>query len=417
MKIKRFVAPDMRQALRRVREEQGPDAVILSNSRVAEGVEIIAALDYDEALIREALGSLRAETGSAGAAAPEAQDAVAEAPGAPSGADMTPVGEEEAPAGPLAHRAPADLAERPGAQILAAAEANPSLDAVHSDIRGLRELLESQLSSLAWNDYSRRRPGRAQVLRNLSRIGVAPDVAAPIAEQLEDGDASEHAWQLPLRILAETLPMAEDRLLENGGIAAFVGPTGVGKTTTIAKLAHRARMQGKRVLIAAGDTFRAAAIEQLEVWATRVGADLFKKKEGSDPAAVAYEAIDKAVAEGFDLVLLDTAGRLHTKKNLMEELEKVKRVAAKKHPGAPHKNVLVVDATTGQNALSQTKLFDESVGVDEIILTKLDGTAKGGIVVAIALTFGLPITFVGLGEKMEDLRPFRGEDFAKALLG
>ena len=200
-------------------------------------------------------------------------------------------------------------------------------------------------------------------------------------------------------------------------VVMMIGVNGVGKTTTIAKLAHRARMQGKRVLIAAGDTFRAAAIEQLEVWATRVGADLFKKKEGSDPAAVAYEAIDKAVAEGFDLVLLDTAGRLHTKKNLMEELEKVKRVAAKKHPGAPHKNVLVVDATTGQNALSQTKLFDESVGVDEIILTKLDGTAKGGIVVAIALTFGLPITFVGLGEKMEDLRPFRGEDFAKALLG
>ena len=199
-------------------------------------------------------------------------------------------------------------------------------------------------------------------------------------------------------------------------VIMMVGVNGVGKTTTIAKLAHRARMQGKKVLIAAGDTFRAAAIEQLQVWAGRVGADLFAKKEGSDPAAVAYEALEKAVSEKYDLVLLDTAGRLHTKKNLMEELEKIKRVADKKHPGAPHKNVLVVDATTGQNALSQTKLFDEAVGVDEIILTKLDGTAKGGIIVSIALTQGKPITFVGLGEKMEDLRPFRGEDFAKALL-
>ncbi|MUM78816.1 signal recognition particle-docking protein FtsY [Pseudodesulfovibrio sp. F-1] len=199
-------------------------------------------------------------------------------------------------------------------------------------------------------------------------------------------------------------------------VLMMVGVNGVGKTTTIAKLAYRAQLQGRKVLIAAGDTFRAAAIEQLEVWANRIGVGFFAKAEGSDPAAVAYEAMDKAVSEGYDLLLLDTAGRLHTKVNLMEELKKVQRVLGKKHPGAPHRCVLVIDATTGQNALSQTKLFNEAVGLDEIILTKLDGTAKGGVVVAVTLQHRLPITFVGLGEKMEDLRPFNGKDFAKALL-
>ncbi|MES9994812.1 signal recognition particle-docking protein FtsY [Desulfovibrio aminophilus] len=199
-------------------------------------------------------------------------------------------------------------------------------------------------------------------------------------------------------------------------VVMMIGVNGVGKTTTIAKLAYRARMQGRKVLIAAGDTFRAAAIEQLEIWAKRVGAGFFAKQAGADPAAVAFEAMDKAVAEGYGLLLLDTAGRLHTKANLMEELKKIKRVLDKKHPGAPHRSILVIDATTGQNALSQTKIFHEAVGVDEIVLTKLDGTAKGGVVVAVTLQFRIPITFVGLGEKMEDLRPFNGEDFAKALL-
>ncbi len=199
-------------------------------------------------------------------------------------------------------------------------------------------------------------------------------------------------------------------------VVMIIGVNGVGKTTTIAKLAHRAQMQGRKVLVAAGDTFRAAAVEQLQIWSDRVGVGFHAKGEGADPAAVAYEAVDKAVRENYDMIFLDTAGRLHTKKNLMEELIKIKRVLGKRHPGAPHRSVLVLDATTGQNALSQTKLFSEAVGVDEIVLTKLDGTAKGGVIVAIAMQFGAPITFVGLGEKMEDLRPFSGEDFAGALL-
>ena len=199
-------------------------------------------------------------------------------------------------------------------------------------------------------------------------------------------------------------------------VLMMVGVNGVGKTTTIAKLAYRAQLQGRKVLIAAGDTFRAAAIDQLKVWADRLDAGFFAKEEGSDPAAVAFEAMDKAKSEGYDLLIIDTAGRLHTKTNLMEELTKIQRVVGKKHEGAPHRCILVIDATTGQNALSQTALFHKAVGVNEIILTKLDGTAKGGVVVAVTLQNKLPITFVGLGEKMEDLRPFNGKDFAKALL-
>jgi len=221
-----------------------------------------------------------------------------------------------------------------------------------------------------------------------------------LREELED------IFKVPKRIEAVNPPE----------VLMMIGVNGVGKTTTIAKLAYRAQMQGRKVLIAAGDTFRAAAIDQLRVWADRLGTGFFAKNEGADPAAVAYEAMDMAVSEGYDLLLLDTAGRLHTKANLMEELTKIKRVVGKKHEGAPHRNILVIDATTGQNALSQTKLFNQAVGVDEIILTKLDGTAKGGVVVAVTLQNKLPITFVGLGEKMEDLRPFDGKDFAKALL-
>lgn len=200
-------------------------------------------------------------------------------------------------------------------------------------------------------------------------------------------------------------------------VILMVGVNGAGKTTTIAKLAHRYIAQGKKVLVAAGDTFRAAAVEQLEVWATRTGAAFYSKQHGADPAAVAYEATEKAIKENYDILLIDTAGRLQTKTNLMEELEKIKRVVGKLHPGAPHRSILVLDANTGQNALSQAKMFGQSGGADEIIITKLDGTAKGGVAVGIALAYGLPISYIGLGEKMEDLRPFDGDAFAKVLLG
>ena len=217
----------------------------------------------------------------------------------------------------------------------------------------------------------------------------------------------DEIFRLPRRISAVNPPE----------VVLFIGVNGVGKTTTIAKLAHRTRMQGKKVMIAAADTFRAAAIEQLQVWAERVGALFHARPAGSDPASVAYEAMDRALAEKVDILFVDTAGRLQTKVNLMEELTKIRQVLGKKHEGAPHRCILVIDATTGQNALSQAKLFKEAAGVDELILTKLDGTAKGGVAIAVAMQEKLPITYVGLGEKLEDLRPFNGADYARALLG
>ena len=212
-------------------------------------------------------------------------------------------------------------------------------------------------------------------------------------------------------------PYRRQSVPERPEVVLLIGVNGAGKTTTIAKLAYRAKLRGRKVLLAAADTFRAAAIEQLETWAGRVGVAFHAKAPGADPAAVAFEALDAAARENADLVFVDTAGRLQTKVNLMEELSKITRTLDKKIPGAPHRRILVLDATTGQNALSQVKLFNETCGVDEIILSKLDGTAKGGVALGIALQFGIPISFIGLGEKMEDLRPFDPQTFAKALLG
>lgn len=200
-------------------------------------------------------------------------------------------------------------------------------------------------------------------------------------------------------------------------IILVVGVNGVGKTTTIGKLANRFKKDGKRVMMAAGDTFRAAAIDQLEIWGERCGVEVIKQREGADPAAVAYDAVQAAKSRNIDVVIVDTAGRLHNKVNLMEELRKVKRVIEREIPGAPHEVLLVLDATTGQNALQQAKLFQEVAGVTGIVLTKLDGTAKGGVVLGIQGETRIPVKFIGIGEAMEDLRPFVPLDFAAALFG
>lgn len=198
-------------------------------------------------------------------------------------------------------------------------------------------------------------------------------------------------------------------------VILFVGVNGVGKTTTIGKLAHKLKSEGKTVLLAAGDTFRAGAIEQLEVWGERVGVEVIKQSAGSDPAAVMYDAIQAAKARNVDVLLCDTAGRLQNKVNLMKELEKVKRVIEREIPGAPHEVLLVLDATTGQNAMSQAKIFKEATNVTGIVLTKLDGTAKGGIVLAIRNELNIPVKLVGLGEKMDDLQPFDPEQYVYGL--
>lgn len=201
------------------------------------------------------------------------------------------------------------------------------------------------------------------------------------------------------------------------GPAVFlvVGVNGVGKTTTIAKLSHKLKQEGKKVLLVAGDTFRAAAIDQLEFWANKVGVEILKHQEGADPAAVAYDGLEAAKSRGTDVIIMDTAGRLHNKSNLMEEVKKIRRVIERGLPGAPHEVLLVLDATTGQNAVAQANLFREVTGVTSIALTKLDGTAKGGVIIAICSQLDIPVKFVGIGEKIDDLKEFDPEDFTKAL--
>ncbi|HPD61114.1 MAG TPA: signal recognition particle-docking protein FtsY [Thermodesulfobacteriota bacterium] len=198
-------------------------------------------------------------------------------------------------------------------------------------------------------------------------------------------------------------------------VIMVIGVNGSGKTTTIAKLAYQMHSQGKKVLLAAADTFRAAGIEQLEIWGERVGCEMIKQKKGSDPSAVAYDAIHAALARNFDVLIVDTAGRLHTKVNLMEELKKIKRIMGREYPGSPHEVLLVLDSTTGQNAISQARMFKESLGYTGIVLTKLDGSAKGGVIVGISNELKIPIRFIGIGETMEDLREFNAREFVEAL--
>jgi fused signal recognition particle receptor len=218
-----------------------------------------------------------------------------------------------------------------------------------------------------------------------------------------------------IRSILEADADAPEAFTGSPHVILVVGVNGVGKTTTIGKIAAAAGASGKKVLIAAADTFRAAAVEQLGIWAERAEAEFVKHKENADPAAVAFDAVAAASARGCDLVLIDTAGRLHTKVNLMEELKKIKRTVAKQLPGAPHEILLVLDATTGQNALSQAKLFHEALGVSGLALTKLDGTAKGGIVIGICSSLNIPLKYIGIGEQIEDLRPFNAAQFIEAL--
>ncbi|KOR78146.1 cell division protein FtsY [Bacillus sp. FJAT-21352] len=238
-------------------------------------------------------------------------------------------------------------------------------------------------------------------LRNISDTGEVQSVISEKLVEIYQGDDEA----------TSSLNIQEEGLT----VILFVGVNGVGKTTTIGKLAHKFKTEGKSVVLAAGDTFRAGAIEQLEVWGERVGVSVIKQGEGSDPAAVMFDAIQAAKARKADILICDTAGRLQNKVNLMKELEKVKRVIEREVPGAPHEVLLALDATTGQNALIQAKTFKEATNVSGIVLTKLDGTAKGGIVLAIRNELAIPVKFVGLGEKMDDLQEFDAEKYVYGL--
>ena len=255
----------------------------------------------------------------------------------------------------------------------------------------------------------------------MSDVGTkaSSEIMSVLREKVKSGEANDAVSVKELLKHEMTAVLGEPQPLVVFGSKPFVilaiGVNGVGKTTTIGKLASRFRSQGLSVLLAAGDTFRAAAIEQLEIWAKRADTQFVKHQKNSDPAAVAYDAVVAAQSRGIDVVIVDTAGRLHTKSNLMEELKKVKRSIDKALPGAPHETLLVVDATTGQNALRQAELFNEVSGVTGIALTKLDGTAKGGIIFAIKKGLGIPVRLIGVGEGIDDLRDFDPKEFVGAL--
>lgn len=243
-------------------------------------------------------------------------------------------------------------------------------------------------------------------LRGLSPTG-SEDVAKDMSSQLQ---------QAMVKLLqGSTAESNLEPLSVRPWVVLLLGVNGVGKTTTIGKLAAQYKADGKKVLLVAGDTFRAAAVEQLEAWGQRAGVELIKQRAGSDPSAVVYDGMKAAKSRGVDVLLIDTAGRLHTKIHLVDELKKIRRVIAREQPGAPHETLLVLDATTGQNGLQQAKIFKEATEIDGIVLTKLDGTAKGGVIISIREELGVPVRYIGVGEEVEDLQPFEAERFVEAL--
>jgi fused signal recognition particle receptor len=278
-----------------------------------------------------------------------------------------------------------------------------------------RRALTEELAAAAFD------PGDTSSWERLEEALIAGDVGVPAtAELVERLEARGDVGDLNEALAEEVATLFGDPprvdLSGEPTVILVVGVNGTGKTTTIGKLAYRLREHGHSVVVAAADTFRAAAEEQLGIWAQRADAEFVEGERGGDPAAVAYDAIERARRDGRDIVVVDTAGRLHTQTNLMEELAKVRRVIASRVEGAPHETLLVVDSTSGQNAVQQARLFNQAVGVTGVALTKLDGSAKGGVAIPIAFELGLPVKLIGVGEQLEDLRPFDAQDFARALV-
>jgi fused signal recognition particle receptor len=239
----------------------------------------------------------------------------------------------------------------------------------------------------------------------------SPNGSEDIAQQM----AARLQAAMVEMLIAAPRPVTGASLSVKPWVMLFLGVNGVGKTTTIGKLAAQFRSSGKKVLLVAGDTFRAAAVEQLDIWGQRVGVDVIKHKAGADPSAVVFDGIQAAKSRGIDVLLIDTAGRLHTKVHLIEELKKIRRVISREQPGAPHETLLVLDATTGQNGLQQARVFKEATDISGIVLTKLDGTAKGGVIVGIQEELGVAVKYIGVGEDVDDLQPFDAAGFVKAL--
>ncbi len=285
-----------------------------------------------------------------------------------------------------------------------------------------REILTTDIDGL----FTGRHKFDEDLLEELEEMLITSDIGVATATDLIDkiskksnkitnAEALKTFLKEKILQIINERPSAKEAILQKPHVVMVVGVNGVGKTTTIGKLAAKQTSKGKKVLIAAADTFRAAAIEQLTVWAERANADIIKHQGKADPAAVVYDSIEAAISRDVDVVYIDTAGRLHTKVNLMEEIKKIKRTAAKKLPEAPHEILLVLDATTGQNALSQAKIFNDALDITGLVLTKLDGTAKGGIVISICSTLNIPLQYIGVGENIDDLQDFNARQFVDAL--
>jgi fused signal recognition particle receptor len=308
-------------------------------------------------------------------------------------------------------------------ELLGEADAGPEVDEARSGLFSrLRESLSKSRRALAEQIQAAAfDPGDDLAWERLEEALIGADVGVrATAELVRRLEQRSDLGDLGTALAAEAAALLGEptilHLQERPSVVLVVGVNGTGKTTTIGKLAAKLAEHGRSVVVAAADTFRAAAEEQLEIWARRAGADFVGSVRGADPAAVAYDGLQAAQARGRDVLLVDTAGRLHTQTNLMEELAKVRRVLAGRLAGAPHETLLVVDATTGQNALQQARLFGEAVGVTGVVLTKLDGSAKGGVAIPISYELGLPVKLIGVGEHLDDLRPFDAQDFARALI-
>jgi fused signal recognition particle receptor len=294
---------------------------------------------------------------------------------------------------------------------------------LRENMRKTREALSAEVQATLFESLDEDTWERLEEALIYADVGArtTAQVVEQLEQEAESGELSggEALTRRLSELLADMARTGDDHIdiRPDPTVILVVGVNGTGKTTTIGKLAwHLRRELGQTVVIGAADTFRAAAVEQLEQWAQRAGCDLVKGPEGSDPGAVAFDAIARGRERGADVIVIDTAGRLHTQHNLMEELSKVRRVITKQMPDAPHETLMTVDATTGQNGVRQAKLFGDAVGVTGIVLTKLDGTAKGGIALAIANELNIPVKLIGIGEQLEDLRPFDADEFARALL-
>jgi len=316
------------------------------------------------------------------------------------------------------------LSESPVKRALTTSSAEPGgfIKRLRNGLAKTRKILSTDIDKL----FTEGRQVDDDLLEELEELLITADIGVQISMELIENisrkyknisqpDQLKAALKEEILGYLNTQSFAMEKSTFKPYVIMVLGVNGVGKTTTIGKLAARSVAGGGKVLIAAADTFRAAAVEQLTIWANRAGADIVKHTENADPAAVAFDCVEAAIARGADLVLIDTAGRLHTRVNLMEELKKIKRTISKKLPDAPHEILLVLDATTGQNALSQAKLFNDALGVTGIALTKLDGTAKGGIVISICSTLRIPLKYIGVGEQIEDLQNFDPTQFVNAL--